>query len=213
MWPGDSGFTVLFEDAPDPDDLDDGDELPEDLVCLHCLLDDHPELGRGLDIAREYGVADLDGDGEWVVGEAGYADGQALPSATLIAPSVPRGQNRVALWRGDHAQLPGADRQNADEDRCLIEVGHDHALKARVAVLHAFALRRTGRAIDAVDVVEDERAQSVESHAGLRRRPLPGLWLGTAEVAEATTNDASKALTSPTVMTGFRMVVARYWRW
>jgi hypothetical protein len=27
-----------------------------------------PELGRGLDIAREYGVADLDEDDEWVVG-------------------------------------------------------------------------------------------------------------------------------------------------
>jgi hypothetical protein len=33
------------------------------------LIDDHPELGRGLDIAREYGVADLDDDGEWVVGD------------------------------------------------------------------------------------------------------------------------------------------------
>ena len=72
IWPGDSGFTVLFEDAPDPDDLHhDGDELPAgtSLVCLGCLLDDHPGLGRALDIAREYGVADLDEDGEWVVGD------------------------------------------------------------------------------------------------------------------------------------------------
>ena len=37
-------------------------------MCLHCLLDDKPELGRGMDIAREYGVADLDDKGEWVVG-------------------------------------------------------------------------------------------------------------------------------------------------
>ena len=39
------------------------DRLPD------CLLDDNPELGCGLDIAREYGVADLDEDGEWVVGD------------------------------------------------------------------------------------------------------------------------------------------------
>jgi hypothetical protein len=70
--PGDSGFSVLFEDAPDPEDLsDDGDELPEGItvVCLCCLLDDNPEIGRGLDIAREYGVADLDENGEWIVGD------------------------------------------------------------------------------------------------------------------------------------------------
>ena len=69
LGPGDSGFTVLFDDAPDPDDLPDEGELPEgiSLVCLNCLLDDHPELGRGLDLAREYGVADLDENDEWVV--------------------------------------------------------------------------------------------------------------------------------------------------
>ena len=68
MWRGDSGFTVPFDDAPDPDEV----ELPADprvtLDCLSCLIDDHPELGRGLDIARKYGVADLDGGGDWVVG-------------------------------------------------------------------------------------------------------------------------------------------------
>jgi hypothetical protein len=32
-------------------------------------LDDHPEIGRGLDIARRYGVADLDESGEWAVGD------------------------------------------------------------------------------------------------------------------------------------------------
>jgi hypothetical protein len=76
--PHDSGFTVLFDDAPDPDDLPVVDpaqvskgELPPGItfVCLHCLIDDHPEIGRGLDIAREYGVADLDENGEWVVGD------------------------------------------------------------------------------------------------------------------------------------------------
>lgn len=70
--PLDSGFSVLFSDAPDPKDFDEAaDELPEGitLVCLHCLIEDHPELGRGLDLAREYGLADLDENGEWVVGD------------------------------------------------------------------------------------------------------------------------------------------------
>jgi hypothetical protein len=73
LGPGDSGFSVLFSDAPDPDDIptESLEELPPGitLVCLHCLIDDHPEIGRGLDIAREHGVADLDENGEWVVGE------------------------------------------------------------------------------------------------------------------------------------------------
>jgi hypothetical protein len=43
-------------------------------VCLHCLIDDHPEIGRGLDIAREYGVADLDENGEWGVGDLSRLD-------------------------------------------------------------------------------------------------------------------------------------------
>ena len=68
MWPGDSGLTVLFSDSPDPDEV-----RPEDpritLVCLDCLIDDHPELGSGLDIARRFGVADLDEDGAWIVGD------------------------------------------------------------------------------------------------------------------------------------------------
>ena len=74
LGPGDSGFTVLFDDAPDPESVELGnpaDGFPEGvtIVCMHCLLDDHPEIGRGLDIAREYGVADLDENGEWVVGD------------------------------------------------------------------------------------------------------------------------------------------------
>ena len=64
---------MLFEDAPDPEDLPDGDwtELPTGvtLVCLHCLVDDHPEISRGLDIAREFGAADLDDAGEWAVAD------------------------------------------------------------------------------------------------------------------------------------------------
>ena len=69
QFPGDSGFTVLFDDAPEPEDIDGPEDPRVSTVCLDCLLDDHPELGRGLDIAREYGVADLDDDGEWVVGD------------------------------------------------------------------------------------------------------------------------------------------------
>ena len=69
MWPGDSGFTVLLDDAPDPDEVRGPDDPRISLVCLDCLIDDEPGLGRGLDIAREYGVADLDDDGGWVVGD------------------------------------------------------------------------------------------------------------------------------------------------
>jgi hypothetical protein len=70
MWRGDSGFTVLFDDAPDPDDVAGPGDHRISLVHLSCLLDDHPELGGGLDIAREYGVADLDDGGEWIVGDS-----------------------------------------------------------------------------------------------------------------------------------------------
>jgi hypothetical protein len=55
MWSGDSGLTILFDDAPDPHDVE-PDDPRITLVHLSCLIDDHPELGRGLDIAREYGV-------------------------------------------------------------------------------------------------------------------------------------------------------------
>ncbi len=65
MWEGDSGLTVLFYDAPDPDEV-----RPDDprisLAHLGCLLDDDPSLGRGLDLAREFGAADLDENDEWV---------------------------------------------------------------------------------------------------------------------------------------------------
>jgi hypothetical protein len=77
--PADSGFSVLFEDAPDPEELPDAEGLPAGitLVCVDCLLDDHPEIGRGFDLAREYGVADLDEQGEWVVGDPSRLDSDA----------------------------------------------------------------------------------------------------------------------------------------
>jgi hypothetical protein len=33
------------------------DDLGSALVCLGCFLDEHPEAGRGMDIAREHGEA------------------------------------------------------------------------------------------------------------------------------------------------------------
>ena len=49
--------------------------VPDDpritLVCLDCLIDDHPEIGRGLEIARRFGVADVGDDGVWIVGNMG----------------------------------------------------------------------------------------------------------------------------------------------
>jgi hypothetical protein len=75
MWPGDSGYTVIFDDAPDQEKVDRPEQPETSLVCLHCLIEDHPEIGSGLDIAREYGVADLNDDGEWVVGDLSRLSG------------------------------------------------------------------------------------------------------------------------------------------
>jgi hypothetical protein len=61
---------VLFSDAPDPEEVDNPLEHPEvNFMDLAYLLEEHPEIARGLDIAFEYGVADLDDNGEWVVGD------------------------------------------------------------------------------------------------------------------------------------------------
>lgn len=68
--PSDSGFTVLFDDAPDPEEVDNPLERPDvNFMDLAYLLEEHPEIARGLDIAHEYGVADLDENGEWVMGD------------------------------------------------------------------------------------------------------------------------------------------------
>jgi hypothetical protein len=65
--PADSGYTVLFADAPDPEDVAENGEHPAIGVwCSHCLLEEHPEVARGLVIAHEFGAADLDDDGVWV---------------------------------------------------------------------------------------------------------------------------------------------------
>jgi hypothetical protein len=67
---GDSGFTVLFDDAPNQSELRVGvhgyDDPRVTTWCLHCLIDEHPEVGRGLDLAKEHGTVDLDVEtGEW----------------------------------------------------------------------------------------------------------------------------------------------------
>ena len=70
----DSGFTVIYQDAPDPHELDGPDHEGSQFVCMRCLVDDDPAIGRGLDLAREYGVAELDENGEWVVGDVSRLD-------------------------------------------------------------------------------------------------------------------------------------------
>jgi hypothetical protein len=64
----DSGFSILLSDAPeDPLELE-----PEALqaimhtICLHCAIEEYPEVGRGLDLAKQHGFASRDPDtGEW----------------------------------------------------------------------------------------------------------------------------------------------------
>jgi hypothetical protein len=61
-----TGHLVVLEDVPEPEGLS-GDE-PSCLVCVDCLLDEHPELGRGFDLARVHGQVVWDGDGGgWVL--------------------------------------------------------------------------------------------------------------------------------------------------
>src|SRR5215212_1598677 len=82
----DSGLTVLFDDAPDPDEVDDPSEHPAlKWLCLGCLLEEHPEVGLGLDIARRFGVADLDDDGHWVLGDPAGS----MPRLTDSRPCSP----------------------------------------------------------------------------------------------------------------------------
>lgn len=61
----DSGFTVLLSDAPHADDLTDDDPRLA-TVCVHCLIERHPEAGRGLDLARRNGEANRNLEtGDW----------------------------------------------------------------------------------------------------------------------------------------------------
>jgi hypothetical protein len=58
--PGQRWLTVVLDDSPEPG------EPSKAPVCVDCLLDEHPRLGRGLDVALEHGGARWVGDGEWV---------------------------------------------------------------------------------------------------------------------------------------------------
>jgi len=58
----DDGRTiVIFERKRE---LDRGDAAAFQTFCLRCLIDEHPELGCGLDLALEYGAA-AKVDGRW----------------------------------------------------------------------------------------------------------------------------------------------------
>jgi hypothetical protein len=57
--PGQRWFTVVLDDAEGPEGPS---QVP---VCVGCLLDEHPRLGRGLDVALEHGGAEWV-DGAWV---------------------------------------------------------------------------------------------------------------------------------------------------
>lgn len=57
----DSGFVCFLDSAPQDRELDHEDGM---VICLHCLLDAHPEAGAGLDVAKEHGRA-VFAEGEW----------------------------------------------------------------------------------------------------------------------------------------------------
>ena len=56
-----SGFVLLDVDAPD----DPGDDYELVVICTDCLIEQHPEAGLGMDLAREHGEARLEGEA-WV---------------------------------------------------------------------------------------------------------------------------------------------------
>ena len=57
--PGQRWFTVVLDDSPGPEGPS---QAP---VCVGCLIDEHPTLGRGLDVALKHRGARCVGDG-WV---------------------------------------------------------------------------------------------------------------------------------------------------
>jgi hypothetical protein len=59
----DRSYLVLDADTPeDPSTVTVGYLAP---VCVHCLLDQHPSVGRGMDVARRTGGARLV-EGAWL---------------------------------------------------------------------------------------------------------------------------------------------------
>lgn len=63
-------FSVLFADAPPPP----ADDAYRDagLTCAHCLIENHPDVGRGLDLAKQLG----DAEGELVAVERDLDTGE-----------------------------------------------------------------------------------------------------------------------------------------
>ena len=60
-----TGHMVVLEDVPEPEELS-GDESSR-LVCVDCLLEEQPEVGSGLDLARVHGQVVWDvSSGGWV---------------------------------------------------------------------------------------------------------------------------------------------------
>jgi hypothetical protein len=60
----DDSFILLDEDCPENADDYDGELV---VICMGCILEQHPEVGRGLDLAKRYGSARYRADGdEWV---------------------------------------------------------------------------------------------------------------------------------------------------
>ena len=87
---------MLFDDAPDPDEVH-GTDDPR--ISLVRLLDEHPEIGRGLDIARQYGIADLDENDEWVVGDL-----SRLELTYSIPSSETSFEETFSWWRDNRGQ-------------------------------------------------------------------------------------------------------------
>jgi hypothetical protein len=57
--PVDSGFTVIMSDVPEDPLVVPEEEFFDRMLplCLCCVIDNHPEAGHGLDLARNYGFA------------------------------------------------------------------------------------------------------------------------------------------------------------
>jgi hypothetical protein len=55
----DGGYLLLGDDVPDDPSGDDPRKLR--VICTHCLLDQHPQVGKAMDVAKR--------TGEWWVDE------------------------------------------------------------------------------------------------------------------------------------------------
>lgn len=56
-------FSIVFTDAPE----NAADATDPEFVCLDCVVEEHPEIGAALDMAREHGCAMRDIEtGEWL---------------------------------------------------------------------------------------------------------------------------------------------------